>query len=136
MVGGSWVPCKAVSQSQSGLNQEQRNLGSFETQFQLAEASWWDLIQPSTISEATAKEVPSATWPIHPSEVEIGDPPEVTGMPAPASQLPAQDRDQLMELVFKMWMNHLHPGPESSRNGANSQRHRSCQPKIGRSLPR
>lgn len=55
MVGGSWVPCKAVSQSQSGLNQEQRNLGSFETQFQLEEASWWDLIQPSTISEATAK---------------------------------------------------------------------------------
>ena len=120
MVGDSWVPCKVVSQSKSGLNQERRNLGSFEAQFQLEEASWWDLIQPSTISKATstiskatAKEVPSATWLIHPSEAEIGDPPKVTGMPAPSSQLPGQDRDQLMELVFKMWMNHLRPGPQS-----------------------
>lgn len=110
MLGGSWVPCKVVSQRKSGLNQEQRNLGSFEAQFQLEEASWWDLIQPSTISKATAKEAPSATCLIHPSEV--GDPPEVTGMPAPAPQLPGQDRGQLMELVFKMWMHYLRPGPQ------------------------
>jgi len=113
MVGGSWIPCKGVSQSKSGLNQEQRNPRSFEAQFQLEEASWWDLIQPSTISKAMAEQVPSVTWLIHTSEVETGDPPEVPGMPAPATQLPEQDRDQLMELVFKMWMNHLPPGPQS-----------------------
>lgn len=63
MVGGSWGPLryKVVSQSNSGLNQEQRDLGLLKAQFQLGEALWWDLVQPSSISKATAKEVPSPT---------------------------------------------------------------------------
>lgn len=113
MVGGSWVPCKVVSQSKSGLKQEQRNPGSLEAWFQLEKAAWWDLIQSSTISKATAKGVPPAPWLIHPSEVETGDPSEVTGVSAPSSQLPGQDRKQLMELVLKMWMHHLCPAPQS-----------------------
>lgn len=92
MVAGSWVS-KRLYLKGNGLYQEQRNLGVFNAQSELEEASWWDLMQLSTIFIATSKEVPPVVWMIHTSEVEIGDPPEVTGMSAPTSQLPGQDRD-------------------------------------------
>lgn len=80
MVGGSWVLCKVASQSKSGLNQEQRNPGLFE-----AVSSGRSIVVGfdttlHTTSKATAKEVPSATWLTHPSEVGTGDPPEVTAL--------------------------------------------------------
>lgn len=109
LVGSSWVPCKVISFEWFEAGAEEHGVfrGSVSAGRSIV------VIKPSTISKATAKEVPSAvTWLIHPSEVEIGDAPEVTGMPTPPSQLPGQARDQLMELVFKAWMNHLHPGPQ------------------------